>query len=258
MRKSAYLVLCFSILYSSTTFPDVKANISIDSYSIKSDSYSSKSVAVYITGIIRDEDADTFKKIIKENGRPNQILLDSTGGSVDAAVDIGRQIRTFKELAPMLIVRNECISSCVLILAGGLSRMVLNNAVIGIHRPFLAKDKNTTIEDQKKEYNRIEKLVKGYLSEVNVPVTLYDLMFRIPSGDVRYLTNNELQEYNLNENDPYYEEATNTKRAERLGISKYEYLKMRNEQKEKCFTYITHTIDSVKCAFEIEEKYKKK
>ena len=92
-----------------------------------------------------------------------------------------------------------------------------------------------------------------------MPVTLYDLMFRVPSGDVRYLTKNELQEYNLNEDDPYYQEAKNTQRAERLGISKYEYLKMNNEQIEKCYTYATQiTIDELKCLREIEEKYKEK
>ena len=126
--------------------------------------------------------------------------------------------------------------------------------------PFLAEDKNITIVDQKNEYNRLEKLVKGYLTEVNVPVSLYDLMFRIPSGSVRYLTNKELQEFNLNEDDPYYEEARNAKLAENLGISRYEYLKMKKEQLEKCAIY-NNPADRKKfpeCCFEIEKKYKKK
>ena len=57
MRKYVYLVFCFFILYSSATFPDVRADISTDSYS-------SKSVSIYISGIIRDDDAITFNKII--------------------------------------------------------------------------------------------------------------------------------------------------------------------------------------------------
>lgn len=264
MSKSAYLVFSFCILYANIALSDV--SVVIDNYTYTtsaSQKIPMKKFHIIISGIIQDDDAELFKKMVTENGKPSVIHLDSIGGSVDAAISIGRQIRSFQDLPPWVKVHDsECISSCVFILAGGLWRGVIGHGLIGIHRPFLVEDTNMTIEEQKKEYKRIEKLVKDYLTEVNVPVSLYDLMFRIPSTTVRYLTKSELQEYNLNHDDPYYRAAADTRSAENLGISKLEYYNMVKEL-DKCQIYQNvnppyFTKEWMECHKEIENKYRKK
>jgi hypothetical protein len=193
--------------------------------------------AITISGIIKNEDVNQFKEYASQY-RISSISLNSEGGSVDAAISIGRHIRQLKYNNPVgtpfvwVNSGQKCISSCVLILAGGLLRSV--SGTVGIHRPFLIEDSNYSPEQQKKIYARIEKSIKDYLEEVNVPVSLYDTMFRIPTTQIRYLTTRELQDLNLNENDPYFQEANQANAAKKLNMSKINYLKYRAESEEKC------------------------
>lgn len=110
-------------------------------------------------------------------------------------------------------------------LAGGVTRVV--GGRIGVHRPYLEEDIAYTATSQRKVYADIEEKVKSYLSYVNVPTSLYYLMFRIPPEKVRFLSNEELQQFNLNEDDPYFEEAATATAAKRVGITKLEYIKRR-------------------------------
>jgi hypothetical protein len=60
--------------------------------------------------------------------------INSRGGSVAAAMAIGR---IFRHETAWLGVDGDCISACVLILAGAVDRQIGRTAVIGIHRPYL-------------------------------------------------------------------------------------------------------------------------
>lgn len=152
---------------------------------------------------------------------PVMVLLNSTGGSVDDAIAIGQEIRA---IAPMTVNVEEgaiCGSACVFILAGAPSRNVWGR--IGIHRPYVEFDDALTPEAQRQRYVAMEKRIKQYLESVNVPTSLYDTMFRIPPEKVRYLTLKEMQDFNLNEDDPYYKESRDAWWAKKLGLSKSEY-----------------------------------
>lgn len=173
---------------------------------------------------------------------PLLVELDSPGGSVNAAIAIGREIRSLNTFSVVVKAGATCVSACVLILAGGVNRTV--SGKVGIHRPYVDIDSNTTIEKQKSAYIAIERDVKNYLAEVNVPTNLYDQMFRIPPEKVRYLSERDLQDFNLNESDPFYESANDAKVAQYLGLTKSEYLRRKQycqqassaEDAAKCMT----------------------
>ena len=154
---------------------------------------------------------------------PFIVELDSYGGSVVAAIEIGKEIRKAKPWSVTVASSASCVSSCVLILAGGTTRFVQGR--VGIHRPFIDADSAFTAESQKQNYAEIERMVKDYLAYVNVPTSLYDVMFRIPPEKMRYLSRTELQEFNLSEDDPYLKEARDAKNASDAGLSKSEYQK---------------------------------
>ena len=86
-----------------------------------------------------------------------------------------------------------------------------------------------------------------------MPISLYDTMFRIPPGKMRYLTEQEMQDYNLNEDDPYFHEAETAESAEIYGLSKLDYLKFENELKEKCLNKLN--INVWDCVEKIKQKY---
>lgn len=196
---------------------------------------------IKISGFIKQDDVQQFQLLkdaavisakgiglSKPNGHdPFMVLLDSPGGSVSAAIALGRAIR---EASPMTVYVEDfasCVSACVFVLAGGVERGVRGR--VGIHRPYAEDDTAYTVNDQKQNFADIEKNVKDYLSSVNVPTSLYDVMFRIPPEKVRYLSESELQEYNLSEDDPYYKAAEDAANAKLAGLPMSEYLRRNSE-----------------------------
>ena len=189
---------------------------------------------IKVHGEIRDSDAAQFPSLLaaaKEsagklgfqtpNRAPLLIELDSRGGSIRAALSLGRQIRGANPLSTNVQSGASCVSACVMLLAGGTARLV--EGAVGIHRPYLDDDRAFTPEEQRRNYAAIEKDVKEYLVSVNVPTSLYDTMFRSPPEKVRYLNERELQTLGLNEDDPFHKEAGDAQSAQNAGLSKSEY-----------------------------------
>lgn len=189
---------------------------------------------IKVHGEIRDSDAAQFPALLsaaRESARsmgfltPNRtpllIELDSRGGSIRAALSLGRLIRAANPLSVNVQTGSSCISACVMLLAGGTARLVEGS--VGIHRPYLEDDRAFTPDQQKQNYSAIEKDVKDYLASVNIPTSLYDTMFRIPPEKVRFLSERELQTLGLSEDDPYHKEAVDAQNAKNAGLSKSEY-----------------------------------
>jgi ATP-dependent protease ClpP protease subunit len=193
---------------------------------------------ITISGLITGVDASKFRELvpIAENDAKTKnllgqkfysVTLNSNGGSVQAAMEIGKELRN-SGAAAIVSPKDKCISACVLILAG--AKMRLTTGRVGIHRPYLAEDSVDTIQGQEAAYKRTESQIKNYLGAMNVPQSLYDTMFRIPPEKVRFLTAKELQEFNLNENDPFYDSAVTTKEAQTWGMSKAQYIQFKAER----------------------------
>ena len=104
----------------------------------------------------------------------------------------------------------------------------------GIHRPHAPGDNATTASAQKQQYERLEKKVKPFLQEMNIPQELYDHMIRIPPDKVKILSPDDLQRYGLNENDPYEDAATTAIVAKSLGISSEEAIRRMAKVKAEC------------------------
>ena len=167
------------------------------------------------------------------------VYLNSVGGDVNEAMAIGMRLREFQTMT-IVDSKASCVSSCVLILASGVQRSV--SGKVGIHRPYIGNDKAITEVEQKANYLKIEKYVKDYLSYMNINTSLYDVMFRIPPEKVRFLNDRELQDFGLNEADPYWWEAGEARSAESLGLTKRQWVAVRssclkngpNSQYEQC------------------------
>lgn len=161
------------------------------------------------------------------------IWLNSPGGDVSAAMDIGRLLRRFNSIA-MVDYDQVCVSACVLVLAGSTFRMIQGK--VGIHRPYLPEDKATTEDEQKVVYNAIRKNIINYLEIMNINQTLYDDMFRISPRNVKFLSKEELDLYGLSGTDPYFEEAASAREAKERQISKEELFKRKN-QRDECIRF---------------------
>jgi len=161
-----------------------------------------------------------------------EVKLNSEGGSVDAAIEIGRMLR---ELDAIIVVEKDgqCLSSCVLILAGGTTRGMYGR--IGIHRPYFeTPNKSPTSAEVSAAMARVRAKIASYLSGMNVDRTLADDMIKTPPEKIHFLTPNDLNHYGLLGRDPVSEETSSLREASKYGLSRAEHIKRRDKAREVC------------------------
>ncbi len=187
-----------------------------------------------ITGIISKADVAalaTLRKTAKNSSKGVMFHLNSDGGDVEAAIELGRQLRTLQAFA---LTRNSgrCYSACVFVLAGAVYRVRSNS--IGIHRPYSTNLTERTYKESQAEYERLAKLAKTFLLDVNVSTSLYDAMIQVPPQKIRTLTLEEMDQFGLLETDPAKQDLDDNASARYYGVSKIEYLRRKADLEVKC------------------------
>ena len=156
---------------------------------------------------------------------PDEILhayaINSPGGDVEAAMQMGEILRADKESMITVATYQYCYSACVLVLAGSVKRNL--HGQIGIHRLFVTSTDKQSYEQTRQQRSRLAERVKRYLGEMNVEVSLYDAMNRVPAEQLRILSREEYQELGLLDYDPVAEEMANAGLARRFGITRDEF-----------------------------------
>jgi hypothetical protein len=197
------------------------------------------SFSIKISGLITSSTLDEVKKALAERkemmrreGEQNDwwiIHVDSRGGSVAAAVAIGRLFRSLD--APIAVDPDEaCLSSCVFVLAGATHRLIYGR--VGIHRPFLETD--VDVGTLQSRYRNMTEGIRSYLREMNISDRLADDMMVVPPEKVRFLSVAELAGYGLQIIDPVTEESTAIQEARKLGIGRIAYMERRELSESLC------------------------
>jgi hypothetical protein len=161
------------------------------------------------------------------------IHLNSKGGDVSAALEVGRLVRASQLTT---FVTEECYSSCVIILAGGVQRVPVMLGIlakVGIHRPYSTREAGS-FEDHRKEFHELERQIKAFLREGGVSERLWDDMVKTPPEDMKLLSQAEAIDYGLSGQDPAFADYVDAKEAKRYGITKTEYLKRKGMIKQLC------------------------
>jgi hypothetical protein len=162
----------------------------------------------------------------------SMVYLDSPGGDVAAALEIGRILR--REGMSATVERGaHCMSACVFVLAGAEKRRI--DGAVGIHRPRKVDIPNEPIDPSKviKEYEDSSDTERIYLKEMGVSTTLVDEMLRFEPDNIRVLTRPELEKFGLGESPAGPEvqklaamkEALILKTAQAYRLSRNEYMR---------------------------------
>jgi hypothetical protein len=149
---------------------------------------------VRISGTITERDAKAFQELSSELERVGlgTVYLDSTGGDVVAAMQIGRLIRKYDGWTEIENYHSsakfdaKCYSSCALIFIAGVLRLMDPFASLGLHRPYLASapQGRQAIE---KQFPQMLAQVKQYVAEMGVTDNFYQQMVNTePSRMVLY------------------------------------------------------------------------
>ena len=201
-----------------------------------------------IIGTITSQDTQAAAHIPAQipKGASLRVFLDSPGGDVDAAMAIGRMLRSRGAIAQILPNR-LCASACVLILAGATNRIIATGSRVGIHRLYTASTSHKDYAALQAEYRQEESKVKAYLREMNVPESLYDAMMQFPSENIHFLSTAELESYRLSNMDYVAEDLANSRAATRYGLSKPEYLRRSAQATKQCdhFTSVPTLIEEI-------------
>lgn len=157
-------------------------------------------------GDIEKGDFDKFISVIRKTKKiPSSIALDSTGGDINEAINLGHFFR--KALIGYQGVedhngipkRSECSSACALIYFGAVNKSttIESRTRIGLHRPYFDRDYvlRLTESQASDQYQRAEKTIREYLQEMHVPVAVADIMFETEATSMSYFNDHELSEW---------------------------------------------------------------
>lgn len=255
MCKTALASLIFSCLlfsFMDAAGAGVIGKVSCDGRSV--------GFSVDITGPIEDSTFDEVREVFTKyhqkenellNGRtcPEQGLkgepldfsayghrfsIDSTGGSVIAAIKIGRLLRQERET---VMVEGVCFSACVFVLAGAVDRAVFPPGKVGIHRPYLVSYSS----DARHEIESALRLMRDYLREMDVSPRLADDMIAVEPEDNRVLTTSQLASYGLlgvdraeKQQRAIDQEVKDLEEAKALGLDRREYNRRKSRAKLLC------------------------
>ena len=127
-----------------------------------------------------------------------RIDVDSQGGEVFAALEIGRILR---EERASITVRDgaSCISSCVFLLMGAVERNVSDGARLGIHRPSLGAPGRVGPRKAGEDavVDALADQLALYAQQMNVPRAIVDEMMSIPAHRLRLLRSSDLAGYGI-------------------------------------------------------------
>jgi hypothetical protein len=214
---------------------------------------------IYLTGEITAKTAESFEKALAQVHQHRRliIVIDSLGGSVSAAMRIGRLIRN---TGGRTVVGSgaTCASACVLVFGAGLSRVVgalvyrsliladdwepevvRVPAKIGIHRPALADaPPDTDMTSVKTAAESVEKGLREYAGQMNISPRLIDDMLTTPPEQVRWLSEQDRQNYGLGFLDPVYAETVSITEAKRYKITPSQYRERNSEALYACKNFL--------------------
>lgn len=217
---------------------------------------------IKFSGPIEEGDLDRLKKVHSETAHPpppeapwsrmSILILDSRGGNVNEAMQVGRWMRQ-KNFGVVLPENSECFSSCVYLLAAGLTRDTILGKV-GIHRPYHSSSSGADVGSQ---ISSVLKKSRSYFEEMNIPGNFADAMFSVLPENLEILTEGELRNYRLSQDDMVYKEKNDLAVSEYYGLTRIQYMQRRKaataEQKENCRQ--ENTSKFLKCVKAYEEKH---
>jgi len=145
------------------------------------------------------------------------VFLASPGGSITEAMKIGRLVRALRlstdapsgpamgsrrfgesVITPGVLSDAKsnygCASACFFIYVAGVERHVGWAGRLGVHRPFELESEAKKLDvDQAINRNwQVRGLVQKYLKEMSVPEKYVDLIYSVPSDEIRWFTQAEI------------------------------------------------------------------
>ena len=185
-------------------------------------------VRVYLSGEITRQDLDSAVVMVgliqagRQRLNGNTLWLSSYGGDIDAGMDLARLIRKWG-IYTLVDKGERCNSACVFAFMGGERRSVAGQ--LGIHRPYFPFTQD--VPDRAARFRHLQKTLKDFIDELDFPVSLYEAVMLVPPEAVEMVSAADLKRYYLEGISPASEDQVDAAGARRLGLSMFDYLKIK-------------------------------
>ena len=150
-----------------------------------------------MSGEIDTRAAERFRGFLADADElPETVALHSPGGSVAAALEIGRMIRE-RGLNTLMSADAACLSACPYILAGGVERRVSALAWVGLHQSYFDQSVVIPAYFAVRTIQAGQAEVMAYLADMGVDPLIVVPALRTPPEDIYLLVEDELLSYRL-------------------------------------------------------------
>ncbi len=186
---------------------------------------------VAIKNTITELDANALREVSEEVlARSNVfVVLDSTGGDVSAAMQIGRLIRKHEATTVVMETGSKCHGSCALIFIAGVVR--LNFGSIGLHRPYpTSAPKNR--QSSETQIPLMQSQIKSYVAEMGITEDFYQRMANTEPSQMAIYSSSDVTTV-VPEKDPVFDEVNISYQARQYGIPIPE-MRQRDKNAERC------------------------
>jgi len=149
------------------------------------------------TGTIAPGDGARFVAWLAEAGTaPVLLSLNSPGGSVADALEIGRAVRA-AGLNTELTGGDICLSACPYILAGGVERVVDGAGYVGVHQHYFGENVALPAFMAVEDIQRGQGQVMEFLDEMGVDPLVMRHALVTPPDEIYILLPDELERYRI-------------------------------------------------------------
>lgn len=152
--------------------------------------------ALTLTGTIAPGDGARFADWIDAHEEPAIVFLNSPGGSVLDAIEIGRQLRDMGA-ATALADTDICLSACPYVLAGGVTRDVAAGAMVGVHQHYFGENIAMPAFLAVEDIQRGQGEVMGYLIEMGIDPAIMQPALLTPPDEIYVLLPAEMERFGL-------------------------------------------------------------
>lgn len=150
-----------------------------------------------LNGMIANGDAARLSRWMESlEQEPTGFVLNSPGGDVNEALQIGRMLRA-TELPVVVSANAFCFSACPYILAGGLERVVSRRATVGVHQHYFGENTYLPAFLMVSDIQSGQAQVMTYLDEMGIDPLLMAKALITPPDDIYVLVPEELEAFDL-------------------------------------------------------------
>ncbi|WP_280321202.1 ATP-dependent Clp protease proteolytic subunit [Sulfitobacter faviae] len=151
--------------------------------------------AALLEGAIEAGDAERIVKQLSElTPTPEEIYLNSPGGSVRDALELGRYLRR-EELNTALREGDICYSACPYLLAAGAARAVPESASVGVHQHYFGESTILPAFVAVEDIQRGQGEVMQYLDDMGIDPMVMQHALVTPPDEIYVLLPEELRRY---------------------------------------------------------------